>query len=213
MPIPLLGPIIIAAAGTAVGAFFQNRSAKIESERARKATEMTTAKELIIQTAKVMDDSVFRAKDFVTAMEHSSGKRSPEVEAAWQAHLTVREGWEPDKTSAMAGILLYFGPVSRCDLENAIDLMGSLHQALSKYYRDGKLEGAEPKHIKSLLATLRKISAGFNRRNLMLFQNESVGDFRNKQDDASYKCKKVTLIQCEEIAQMGFSDIDRLFTG
>ena len=110
MPLPV-GTIVAGAIGTAIGAFFQDRSAKIQQERAQRLAELQKADALFHEIFDSLDAAMYLNQEAmwlsVFGRQEADAPLGPL--SVWQKYQGALAQWKTGQARRVAEVANYFG--------------------------------------------------------------------------------------------------------
>lgn len=188
MPLPIV-PIFIAGATTAIGWFFQNKSAKIATQQRIHESELKRAQEILREVSTSMDRLHFHMRHsamHIAVRKAFDDKTSEEEDNEnWDEFEKAMLNWMTNKTRLAAEVRQYFGDKNYQRMKVIQDSMEKAKSFLtSTYYkrkrsvvRDGKEDSGK---YYQLIEPIEDALVVLSEKMIIEVQNENVGRLRRK---------------------------------
>jgi hypothetical protein len=197
----IIGPIIIAGAGTAIGTYFQDRSNKIKLDDEIRQSAISTAVGILTQVSQAMDSFMYWVGEFYNGIILKVPKE--EMVRRWEGFQGANREWVSTVNFNYSGVTAYFGKKiadcflgetsqksspddtsQRC-LQGDIDKkFARLRKIMAEYFYSNEdpdkklLADPEEKFILDSLHTLPEIIRKFNLVMLKMILAANVGPLR-----------------------------------
>ncbi len=134
----ILGPLVLSAAGTAVGTFFQNRSARMKRDRQQLADELRRAEEISNEISGVLDGLRyhFEGGPLYVAVRKAKGdqSRAESDRKTWDHYEADLMTWMKNRSRFTAKTGRYFGEESGALLKEIEDIVDDAESLVESTY-------------------------------------------------------------------------------
>ncbi len=190
MPIPFIGPIIIAAGTTAIGSFFQNRTDQIRQKSERRQAIILMALGLLDEVSKTIDSlRYFLMEEAIyIAIRKALGddSRMDEDVKGWDEYQKSVIEWNSNHNRLLSQVRVYYGDENEALLESIGDRLNEADSKVGATFYNtsnslikefGDKKGAK-QAFDNILGSVERDIRLLNLRMTQLLQSQEVGELR-----------------------------------